>query len=487
MANDQPMWGNNRAIAPTPEGAIVAVDLGDNFTVKGHHLSMIKDRQFYGRARADPHKHIPEFVEICGMFRYGNTNVDAIKLKLFPSSLADDANVWFNELSPGVITTWEQMRQAFIDSQFKEIKGEMKDMQDGCNSCGGPHPSSECDDKQLKIRKTMKPTIHTEVTEEEDIEETTTSGLTYDSPVNPNAKTTVIHDDSDDEADEAEKDRLRKEKMEERYAKFIYLIKEVRINVSLVDVLAGMPNYGKFLKYLMSKKSKMEQISDAFLNEECSVIVQNKLPPKLGDPRSFLILCTILGLVEYLALADLGASIKLMPYSMYASLSGNTLKPTRMKLNLGVGDDRITFLIDKARQHSYSNDDTCFCVDVIDKVTKEELDALLDDSKPFSTTSKKINESSLDHEFKEFMAIEIKEIPKQEEEVEDNFEELTLEENLRIKNSIQDPPTDLVMKPLPKHLEYAFLEKESLLLVVIFALLKHDEKKRLVSILKKHK
>ncbi|GJT24940.1 hypothetical protein Tco_0894877 [Tanacetum coccineum] len=82
---------------------------------------------------------------------------------------------------------------------------------------------------------------------------------------------------------------LRKEKMEERYAKFIDLIKEVRINVPLVDVLVGMPNYGKFLKDLVSIKSKMEPISAAFLNEECSAIVQNKLPPKLGDPGSFLI------------------------------------------------------------------------------------------------------------------------------------------------------------------------------------------------------
>nr|GEX94825.1 DNA-directed DNA polymerase [Tanacetum cinerariifolium] len=85
------------------------------------------------------------------------------------------------------------------------------------------------------------------------------------------------------------------------------------------------------------------------------------------------------------------------------------------------------------------------------------------------------------------MAIKIEEILEQEEEVEDNFKQLPLEENLRIKNSIQDPPTDLVMKPLPKHLEYDFLEKEYLLPVVISALLKDDEKKRFVSVLKKHK
>ncbi|GKF33507.1 hypothetical protein Tco_0106707 [Tanacetum coccineum] len=88
MVDDQPMWENNLAVAPTPATAIVAVDLGDNFTIKGHHLSMIKDRQFDGHSRTDPYKHIAGFVEVRGMFRYGNTNADAIKLKLFPSSLA---------------------------------------------------------------------------------------------------------------------------------------------------------------------------------------------------------------------------------------------------------------------------------------------------------------------------------------------------------------------------------------------------------------
>ncbi|GJZ48570.1 hypothetical protein Tco_0602402 [Tanacetum coccineum] len=93
MADDQPMWGNNRVVALTPGAPIVVVDLGDNFTVKGHHLSMIKDQQFDGRSLADPHKHIAEFIEVCGMFRYGDTNADAIKLKLFPSSLAGEAKI----------------------------------------------------------------------------------------------------------------------------------------------------------------------------------------------------------------------------------------------------------------------------------------------------------------------------------------------------------------------------------------------------------
>ncbi|GJY57846.1 hypothetical protein Tco_0457738 [Tanacetum coccineum] len=125
----------------------------------------------------------------------------------------------------------------------------------------------------------------------------TRSSKTYDPPVNPNTKPTVFLDDSEDEADNVEKEaeplpkkpthadppplkaykpkilypqRLHKEKMEARYAKFLDMIKEVRINVPLVDVLA---DYGKFLKDFISNKSKMEQISAAFLTEECSVIL----------------------------------------------------------------------------------------------------------------------------------------------------------------------------------------------------------------------
>ncbi|GJU63682.1 reverse transcriptase domain-containing protein [Tanacetum coccineum] len=160
--------------------------------------------------------------------------------------------------------------------------------------------------------KKKKPTMPTEDIEEADIEETTTAYK----PKTPYPQ------------------RLGKERMEEQYAKFIDLIKEARINVPLIDVLAGMPNCGKFFKDLVSNKSKMEQISTTFLNEECSTIVQNKLPHKLGDPRSFLIPCTLANSVECLALPDLGASINPIPYSLYTSLSKNTLKPTRMSNRL---------------------------------------------------------------------------------------------------------------------------------------------------------
>nr|GEV02814.1 reverse transcriptase domain-containing protein [Tanacetum cinerariifolium] len=135
-------------------------------------------------------------------------------------------------------------------------------------------------------------------------------------------------------------------------------------------------------------------------------------------------------------------------------------------------------------QYSYVNDDTCFRMDVIDEITKDELDDLLDDSKSFLNTSEKISKTPIDKEFDEFMSGNV-----QEDEVKDNFEELPLKNELRIMTSIQDPPTDLEMKPLPKLLEYAFLEENSLLPVVISALLKHNEKNGLFQFsktIKKH-
>ncbi|GJV81781.1 reverse transcriptase domain-containing protein [Tanacetum coccineum] len=220
----------------------------------------------------------------------------------------------------------------------------------------------------------------------------------------------------------------QKEKMDAQYGKFLNIIRSIRISVPLVDVLAGMPNYGKFIKEIVSNKQKLEQISAAFFSDE----------------------------------SDLGASINLMPYSLYAKLSLKTLKPTKMsvrladksfqypveiaknmlvevgkftfpidfvvlemeedskvpqilgrpflhtadavirvkrkQLNLGVGTEHMTFHMDSAMKHSYSNDDTCFSIDVIDEISEEYFDALLDEEFDIEIKDKKgIENVATDH------------------------------------------------------------------------------------------
>ncbi|GJY49435.1 reverse transcriptase domain-containing protein [Tanacetum coccineum] len=79
---------------------------------------MIRENKFDGQLRADPHDHIREFLTICDMFRYGETQSEAVKLLIFPFSLCDEAKTWFNDLNEESITSWEQMRRAFINRFF---------------------------------------------------------------------------------------------------------------------------------------------------------------------------------------------------------------------------------------------------------------------------------------------------------------------------------------------------------------------------------
>ncbi|GJY32302.1 reverse transcriptase domain-containing protein [Tanacetum coccineum] len=107
-----------------------------------------------------------------------------------------------------------------------------------------------------------------------------------------------------------------------------------RLQKEKVEAQYGMLNYGKFLKELVNNKHNLEQISSAFLSNESSAMIQNKVLPKFGDLKSFLIPCTFSKAFSFNALADLGASISLMPYSLYAKFSLKTLKPTKIRVRL---------------------------------------------------------------------------------------------------------------------------------------------------------
>ncbi|KAL0302938.1 UNVERIFIED_CONTAM: hypothetical protein Sradi_6161900 [Sesamum radiatum] len=100
-----------------------------------------------------------------------------------------------------------------------------------------------------------------------------------------------------------------------------------------------MLSYAKFLKEVISNKRKWKNGETVKLNEESLAILQNKLPPKLKDPRSFSISCTIGEINFEKTLCDLGASINLMPYSIFAKLGMHELTPTIVTLQLA---DRST-------------------------------------------------------------------------------------------------------------------------------------------------
>ncbi|GJY99256.1 reverse transcriptase domain-containing protein [Tanacetum coccineum] len=117
--DDQPMWESAKTVAPTPNSAIIQLDVDDNFVINSIYLNMIRENKFDGYLRADPHDHIREFLAICNMFRYRETQIKAVKLLIFPFSLCDKAKTRFNKLNEESITSWEQMRKAFINKFFQ--------------------------------------------------------------------------------------------------------------------------------------------------------------------------------------------------------------------------------------------------------------------------------------------------------------------------------------------------------------------------------
>ncbi|XP_062119374.1 uncharacterized protein LOC133833134 [Humulus lupulus] len=128
--------------------------------------------------------------------------------------------------------------------------------------------------------------------------------------------------------------RLRKNNMDKQFTKFLEVLKKLHINIPFAEALEKMPSYVKFMKDILSKKRKMEDFEIVAFTEECRAILQKKLPPKLRDPGSFKIPCTI-GRIEGInALCDLGASINLMPLSVFKRLQLGEAKPTTVTLQL---------------------------------------------------------------------------------------------------------------------------------------------------------
>nr|GEX54912.1 reverse transcriptase domain-containing protein [Tanacetum cinerariifolium] len=121
----------------------------------------------------------------------------------------------------------------------------------------------------------------------------------------------------------------RRDQANEQIEKFYKIFKDMSFEISFKDALILMPKFASTLKALIGNKEKLSEMARTLMNEHCL-----PLPRKLGDPDKFLIPCEFPGMDECLALADLGASINLMPFSVWEGLLVPELTPTCMTLEL---------------------------------------------------------------------------------------------------------------------------------------------------------
>ncbi|XP_020258488.1 uncharacterized protein LOC109834881 [Asparagus officinalis] len=516
----------------------------NNFELKPSLLSMVQQNQFGGTPTEDPNLHISIFLEYCDTLKMNGVSDDAIKLRLFPFSLRDKARAWLQSLSPGSITTWDQLSEAFLAKYFppsktaqlrnqittftqkegeslydawerykgllrmcphhgledwliihtfyngllyntrmtvdaaaggalmnksvRDAKQLIEDMAQNhfqwsgerslpkksgrydvdaldhiasrvdalfqkfdkmsmnsvasnstnCEICGiighsavecqiGNSPSpdaplSEHNKQNEEFRnqnrimndaiRNLASKVESLATHNKMLENQVTqlaqqfnsssrpSGMFPGQPeTNPkesiNAitlrsgkelETPMMRSDHRDVIDESEKlvtsekdhigekgenveryvapapykpplpfpQRQVKAKLEKHFGKFIEILKKLHINIPFVEAISQMPSYAKFLKEILSNKRRLEEYETVALTQECSDIIQNKLPPKLKDPDSFSIPCTIGDMSINHALCDLGASVSLMPLSICNKLQMGDLKPTTISLQL---------------------------------------------------------------------------------------------------------------------------------------------------------
>nr|GFB86323.1 hypothetical protein [Tanacetum cinerariifolium] len=121
------------------------------------------------------------------------------------------------------------------------------------------------------------------------------------------------------------------EKDEVQIQKFWQMFKQLHLNITLAEALVLRPKCQKMLKDLLSNKEKLQELANTPLNENCSAVILKKLPEKLGDPVKFLIPCGFSEL-KCKALADLGASINLMPLFVWKELGLLELIPTLINI-----------------------------------------------------------------------------------------------------------------------------------------------------------
>ncbi|KAM6592929.1 hypothetical protein CsatA_000632 [Cannabis sativa] len=304
--------------------------------------------------------------------------------------------------------------------------------------------------------------------------------------------------------------RLRKTNTDKQFSKFLEVFRKLHINIPFAEALEQMPSYVKFMKEILSKKRKMEDFETVALTEECSAILQKKLPPKLKDPGSFTIPCTIGKIENIHALCDLGASINLMPLSVFKRLQLGEAKPTTVTLQLA--DRSLAHPRGVIEDVLVKVDKFIFPADFIVLDMEEDNNVPIILGRPFLATGKALIDVQKGElklrlvETKTHIEDPLNLTLVQEEVVEQDGKEayeyaMWLDSygplNRRYYEELgviptkpapsTEKPPQLELKVLPDHLRYEYLGENKTLPVILASSLSSIETDKLLRVLRKHK
>ncbi|KAL0332926.1 UNVERIFIED_CONTAM: hypothetical protein Scaly_2194100 [Sesamum calycinum] len=329
---------------------------------------------FRGLVGEDPHKHIKEFHVVCSGMKPQGVTEEQVKLRAFPFSLGDKAKDWLYSLPSGTIVSWNELKKQFLENYFptsrttnirKDISGirqisvkvsmsigkdssrlfeanrSLVDAASGgalydktptearklitTMAANNQQFGSRSDNPPRKVHEETRASIQNL---ESQVSQLASSVSRLESQVKKsyNSKIALGVGKHNREICQVQK------KEEER--EIFETLRKVEVNIPLLDVIKKVPRYAKFLKELCTNKSKLRGNERVSMGENVSAILQRKLPPKCKDPGMFSIPCKIENIGIEKAMCDLGASINVMPLSIYKSLNIGPLKETGVVIQL---------------------------------------------------------------------------------------------------------------------------------------------------------
>nr|GEU62595.1 retrovirus-related Pol polyprotein from transposon TNT 1-94 [Tanacetum cinerariifolium] len=452
-------------------------------------------------------------------------------------------------ISPEVVRQLEMMNKNISEMmrQFQTVQA----VDTKCETCGGPHSFTECpaiggytqetayattgslprntvpnprvDLKAITTQSSVtlagpsvSPPPSKEVAREpESITDHVLTGSTNNVPplvVQPSPAFTSSTHISSSKMPEVTKDTKLREKDDILAVKLVEIFRNLHFKLSFADALLHMPKFALMFKSLLTNKEKLFDLATTPVNENCSTVFLKKLPGKLGDPDKFLIPCDFPKFDECLALTDLGASINLMPLSIWKKLSLPELTSTTgqalidvygEELTLSVDDEAITFNVGQTSKYSYNDAESINQIDVIDVACEKYVQQVLgfsNNSKsgiPTPTSDLIISsspsftpfEGNDDYYDTEGDILYLEKLLN--EDPSPNLPPVKTEDLKQVDAIMTNPsieePLDLELKELPSYLEYAFLEGTDKLPKIISKELKDEEKSALLKVLKSHK
>ncbi|CAN6560255.1 unnamed protein product [Malus baccata var. baccata] len=282
---------------------------------------------------------------------------------------------------------------------------------------------------------------------------------------------------------EEEETRFMQTKKEEAEKDILETFRKVQVNIPLLDAIKQVPRYAKFLKELCTTRKRMSTKEVVKVGENVSAILQRKLPPKCKDPGSFTIPCVIGNTRFESAMLDLGASINVMPYSIYASMNLGALK----------NDGVIIQLADRSNAYPKGVLEDVLVQGYLDDLNDDALEKVITRGMELKT---KGADSSVTHDIQESThavapneeIIEVVAALESSPKLDGKYttrESIPISTNKLLPSIIQAPI--LEFKPLPSHLKYIFLGENETLLAIISSSLTAQEEEKLLRVLKEFK